>query len=136
MLAFGKTIGACPGISGSGRGPGQVVQEGQRAAPLVLAKIGPAAVPCARPSATPNPVVRRQAVRTLRLGGDTAGSARAEMEIALTDKDAGVRTLAALAFSELGDFAAPPPVGLSAALQDVDGRAAGRSAVAGSLSGL
>jgi HEAT repeat protein len=69
----------------------------------------------------PLPGVRRQAIRTLALlGGATAGSARADVEAALKDKDAAVRTLAALAFTELGDFATPPPAGLMAALQDVD----------------
>jgi HEAT repeat protein len=120
LVALGKI--ALPAVSSGLAAAEGNVREAASVLPVVLAKLGPTALPELRQAvAHPSPVVRRQAIRTLALlGPETAGSARPELEASLNDKDRTVRTLAALSLGELGHFAAEPPPALAAALQDSD----------------
>ena len=120
LVAMGKP-GLPAVISGLAAAEGNV-REASSVLPVVLAKLGPIGLSELRQAVGhPSPVVRRQAIRALALiGPETAWSARPQLEGALNDKDGTVRTLAALALGELGDFAASPPAALAAALQDSD----------------
>jgi HEAT repeat protein len=90
--------------------------------PPLLAQFGPDALPAVRSALTHEaPAVRRQALRTLALmGPQTAGPALPEVEAALRDKDASVRTFSALLWIDLGRKDQAPPMALVELLKDAD----------------